>query len=56
MLLLIYIVEYYPTRIPEGDAIASRLEENPDEVERLLNELLISKKIRIKEDENELIV
>lgn len=52
-----FLIDFFKsTRTPEGDAVASRLEENPDEVERLLNGLLISKKIRIKEDENELIV
>lgn len=52
-----FLIDFFKsTRTPEGDAIAARLEDNPEEVERLLNGLLASKKIRIKENENEFIV
>lgn len=44
------------TRTSEGDAVAARLEGNPEEVEILLNGLLASKRIRIKEKESEFIV
>ncbi|WP_448822070.1 hypothetical protein [Cetobacterium sp.] len=52
-----FLVDFFKsTRTPEGDAVAARLEDNPDEVERLLNGLLASTKIRVKENENEFIV
>lgn len=52
-----FLIDFFrSTRTPEGDAVATRLEDNPEEVERLLNGLLASKKIRVKENENEFIV
>lgn len=52
-----FLIDFFKsTRTLEGDAIAARLEDNPEEVERLLNGLLSSKRIRIKEKENEFIV
>lgn len=52
-----FLIDFFKcTRTPEGDAIAARLEDNPEEVERFLNGLLTSKKIRIKENEHEFIV
>lgn len=52
-----FLIDFFKsTRTPEGDAIATRLEDNPEEVERLLNGLLASKRIRVKENENEFIV
>ena len=52
-----FLIDFFKsTRTPEGDAVAARLEDNPEEVERLLNGLLTSKRIKVKESENELIV
>lgn len=52
-----FLIDFFKsTRTPEGDAVATRLEDNPEEVERLLSGLLASKRIRIKENENEFIV
>ena len=52
-----FLIDFFKsTRTPEGDAVAARLEDNPEEVERLLNGLLASKRIRVKENENEFIV
>ena len=52
-----FLIDFFKsTRTPEGDAVAARLEGNPEEVERLLSGLLASKRIRIKENENEFIV
>lgn len=52
-----FLIDFFKsTRTPEGDAIAARLEDNSEEVERLLSGLLASKRIRIKENENEFIV
>lgn len=52
-----FLIDFFKsTRTPEGDAVAARLEHNPEEVERLLNGLLASKRIRVKENENEFIV
>ncbi|MGL5611871.1 hypothetical protein [Cetobacterium sp.] len=52
-----FLIDFFKsTRTPEGNAVAARLEDNPEEVERLLNGLLASKRIRIKENENEFIV
>lgn len=52
-----FLIDFFKcTRTPEGDAIAARLEDNTEEVERFLNGLLASKKIRVKENENEFIV
>ena len=52
-----FLIDFFKsTRTPEGDVIAARLEDNPEEVERLLNGLLASKRIRVKENENEFIV
>ncbi|MGL4802057.1 MAG: hypothetical protein ACRC18_07300 [Cetobacterium sp.] len=52
-----FLIDFFKsTRTPEGDVVAARLEGNSEEVERLLNGLLASKKIRVKENENEFIV
>ena len=52
-----FLIDFFKsTRTPEGDSVAARLENNPEEVERLLNGLLASKRIRVKENENEFIV
>lgn len=52
-----FLIDFFKsTRTPEGDAVAARLEDNPEEVERFLTALLSSKKIRVKESENEFIV
>ncbi|MGL5623689.1 hypothetical protein [Cetobacterium sp.] len=52
-----FLIDFFKsTRTPEGNAVAARLEGNPEEVERLLNGLLASKRIRVKENENEFIV
>lgn len=52
-----FLIDFFKsTRTPEGDTVAARLEDNPEEVERLLNGLLSSKKIRVREKENEFIV
>ena len=52
-----FLIDFFKsTRTLEGDIVAARLENNPEEVERLLNGLLASKKIRVKENENEFIV
>lgn len=52
-----FLIDFFKsTKTPEGDAVAARLEDNPEEVERLLNGLLALKKIRVKEKENEFIV
>ena len=52
-----FLIDFFKaTRTPEGDAVAARLEGNPKEVERLLDGLLASKRIRVKENENEFIV
>ncbi|MEG2352943.1 MAG: hypothetical protein RSB33_06565 [Cetobacterium sp.] len=52
-----FLVDFFKsTRTPEGDAVAAKLEDNPEEVERLLDGLLSLKKIRVKENENEFIV
>lgn len=52
-----FLIDFFKaTRTPEGDAVAVKLENNTDEVERLLNGLIVSKKIRVKENENEIII
>ena len=52
-----FLIDFFKsTRTPEGDVVAARLEDNSEEVERLLNGLLASKRIRVKENENEFIV
>lgn len=52
-----FLIDFFKsTRTSEGDAVAARLDGNPEEIERLLNGLLASKRIRIKENENEFIV
>lgn len=52
-----FLIDFFKsTRTSEGNAVAARLEDNPEEVERLLNGLLASKRIRVKENENEFIV
>lgn len=52
-----FLIDFFKsTRTAEGDAVAARLENNPEEVERFLEGLLTSKRIRIKERENEFIV
>lgn len=52
-----FLIDFFKsTRTAEGDAVAARLEDNPKEVERFLEGLLTSKRIRIKERENEFIV
>lgn len=52
-----FLIDFFKsTRTSEGNVIAARLEDNPEEVERLLSGLLASKKIRVKENENEFIV
>ena len=52
-----FLIDFFnSTRTSEGNAVAARLEDNPEEVERLLNGLLASKRIRVKENENEFIV
>lgn len=52
-----FLIDFFKcTRTPEGDAIATRLKDNSEEIERFLNGLLASKKIRIKENESEFIV
>ncbi|MGL4862617.1 MAG: hypothetical protein ACRC4T_05775 [Cetobacterium sp.] len=52
-----FLIDFFrSTRTPEGDAVAARLKDNPEEVERLLNGLLASKRIKVKESENEFIV
>lgn len=52
-----FLIDFFKcTKTPEGDAIAARLEGNSEEVQRFLSGLLASKKIRVKENENEFIV
>lgn len=52
-----FLIDFFKsTRTAEGDAVAARLEDNPAEVQRFLTALLVSKKIRIKENGNEFIV
>ncbi|MGL5715696.1 MAG: hypothetical protein ACRCX2_21925 [Paraclostridium sp.] len=52
-----FLIDFFKsTRTAEGDAVAARLEDNPAEVERFLTALLVSKKIRTKENGNEFIV
>ncbi|MGL5982970.1 MAG: hypothetical protein ACRCZR_06555, partial [Cetobacterium sp.] len=52
-----FLIDFFKCiKTPEGDAVANRLENNPEEVERLLNGLLASKKIRVKENAEEFIV
>lgn len=52
-----FLVDFFKsTRTTEGDAVATRLKDNPEEVERLVDGLLSLKKIRVKEKENEFIV
>ena len=52
-----FLIDFFKsTRTPEGEIVAKKLEDNPEEVERLLNGLLDSNKIRVKENENEFIV
>ena len=52
-----FLIDFFKsTRTLEGDAVAARLEDNPEEVERLLSGLLTSKRIRVKENETEFIV
>ncbi|MGL5725281.1 hypothetical protein [Cetobacterium sp.] len=52
-----FLIDFFKcTRTADGDAVAARLEDNPAEVERFLTALLVSKKIRIKENGNEFIV
>ncbi|MGL5724832.1 hypothetical protein [Cetobacterium sp.] len=52
-----FLIDFFKsTRTPEGDAVAARLEDNPEEVERFLTALLSSKKVRVKESESEFIV
>lgn len=52
-----FLIDFFKCiKTPEGDAVANRLEDNPEEVERLLNGLLTSKKIRVKENAEEFIV
>lgn len=52
-----FLIDFFKsTRTPEGEAVATRLEDNSEEVERLLDGLLASKRIRVKENENEFIV
>ena len=52
-----FLIDFFKsTRTSEGNAVAERLENNPEEVERLLNGLLTSKRIKVKENENEFIV
>lgn len=42
------------TTISEDDII--RLQDNPNEIEKILNKLLISKKVRVKQNKSEFIV
>lgn len=52
-----FLIDFFKsTRTAEGDAVAARLEDNPIEVERFLEGLLASKRIKVKENENEFIV
>ena len=52
-----FLIDFFKsTRMPEGAAIARRLEDNPEEVERFLKGLLASKKIRVRENEHDFIV
>ena len=52
-----FLIDFFKsTRTPQGDAVAARLEDNPEEVERFLTALLSSKKVRVKESESEFIV
>lgn len=52
-----FLVDFFKsTKTPEGNAVAARLEDNPEEVERLLDGLLASKRIRVKDNETEFIV
>lgn len=52
-----FLIDFFKsTRTAEGDAIAARLEDNSEEVERFLEGLLVSKKIRTKESEDEFII
>lgn len=52
-----FLIDFFKsTRTSESDAVAARLEDSPEEVERLLNGLLTSKKIRVKKNQNEFIV
>ncbi|MGL5545235.1 MAG: hypothetical protein ACRDB6_09015 [Cetobacterium sp.] len=52
-----FLIDFFKcTKTIEGDLIASKLENNPLEVERLINELLKKGKIKFKENENQFIV
>ncbi|MGL5124816.1 MAG: HepT-like ribonuclease domain-containing protein, partial [Fusobacteriaceae bacterium] len=45
------IYEISTDEIPEGEAVIARLENDSDEVQRLVEGLVKSKKIRVKENE-----
>ncbi|MGL4868487.1 MAG: hypothetical protein ACRC4S_07595 [Cetobacterium sp.] len=52
-----FLIDFFKcTKTPEGDSIARRLENDEKEVERLVHELIMLKKIRVKEKPNEFIV
>ncbi|MGL5982367.1 MAG: hypothetical protein ACRCZR_03480 [Cetobacterium sp.] len=52
-----FLIDFFKcTKTPEADAIISRLENDSDEVQRLVEGLVKSKKIKVKENENEFIV
>ncbi|MGL5055816.1 MAG: hypothetical protein ACRC6A_00355 [Fusobacteriaceae bacterium] len=52
-----FLIDFFRcTETPEGEAVIARLENDSDEVQRLVEGLVKSKKIRVKENENEFIV
>ncbi|MGL5049007.1 MAG: hypothetical protein ACRC6E_00035 [Fusobacteriaceae bacterium] len=52
-----FLIDFFRcTETPEGEAVIARLENDPEEVDKLINGLLALKKIRVKENENEFIV
>ncbi|MGL4999285.1 MAG: hypothetical protein ACRC5T_09980, partial [Cetobacterium sp.] len=52
-----FLIDFFKcTETPEADAVIARLDNDSDEVQRLVEGLVKSKKIRVKENENEFIV
>ncbi|MGL5049165.1 MAG: hypothetical protein ACRC6E_00855, partial [Fusobacteriaceae bacterium] len=52
-----FLIDFFKcTETPEGEAVIARLENDSDEVQRLVEGLVKSKKIRVVENENEFIV
>ncbi|MCQ8211186.1 hypothetical protein NON08_01210 [Cetobacterium somerae] len=52
-----FLVEFFSTdKTAEGEGVLAKLEEDPEEIKKILNRLLMSKQVKIKETKNEFIV